>query len=289
MSNASLDDRFYRWIWKYVLNNSPIPGSNEIPELFRRRSNSMEVEETLHWNRLVLSRSSQMNARMSQIIESVKKEERCGGLIYLMFWIDGDAVDRMNLSERLIPLYIGIGERMHKKKKGIMKICEIHPSLGGWGYPNYYHIGELSRALKTGIGRHSNWAAKLFSCNQPPTLIRNVYWWGREWRSDPEYLRTARRYSIELRLLIYNACCLYGERINQISNIFPVAAAVAYGYDIDRDIPAVSRAAAKARRAEIRDLIQKGTRLGVVADALKIPKIARHVWPANVSLVPGTC
>ena len=187
MLSVKLDERFYRWIQTYVFLDSAIPGSNEVLELFLRRPNSMEVEQIPHGSRLVLSRSPQMDFRMAQLIDSIKRDERCCGLIYLMFWIDEDFTNRTSLSERLIPLYIGIAERMDKNRKGISENLRNPSFFGRWGYPNYYHIGVLSRALQTGIGRHSNWAAKLFLAKQSPTLVRPVYWWGKVWRSETDY------------------------------------------------------------------------------------------------------
>jgi len=109
--------------------------------------------------------------------------------------------------------------------------------------------------------------------------------------ANQEYLRTARRYSLCLRLPIYNACCFYGERVNQIANTFALAAIVGYTTDplgeypfdhIDSD-----RAAMKAKRDKIRELVQNGARLGLIAEALKLPKAARHIWPANVYFTPS--
>lgn len=101
--------------------------------------------------------------------------------------------------------------------------------------------------------------------------------------ANPEYLRTARRYPVGYRWLIYRACCLYGERAHQIANTFPLAAAMAYCgvYEIvrsDANYESVS-----SRCAELRELVQKGSPLAVIAKAMHVPKMVRYILPANVS------
>jgi PcfJ-like protein len=112
--------------------------------------------------------------------------------------------------------------------------------------------------------------------------------------ANPEYLKTARRYPILYRYPIYSACCLYGERANQIANTFPAAAIAAYGrlYDVYRTMAGTGRVdetVVRAKCDEIFELIQKGARLRVIAEALKLPKVTRHVQPANVSVAPWNC
>src|SRR5262245_40929772 len=100
---------------------------------------------------------------------------------------------------------------------------------------------------------------------------------------NQDYLRTARRYPVKFRQQIYVACCLGGDRINQIANTFPAAAIFAYTTAIRLRVHnsnGEERRTTEALKAEVRDLVMKGARLGVIADTLKIPKALRHAAPA---------
>jgi PcfJ-like protein len=134
------------------------------------------------------------------------------------------------------------------------------------------------RAKKLGLDRlpPKHYFALRASCRRMVnTLVRQALA-----VANQAYLETARRYPIKARLPVYSGCCLYGERFNQIADTFPLAAAIISGVIL----VGTTEAEQAAKRAEISELVQKGARLNLIADALKFPTLARHVRPANVSL-----
>jgi len=136
-------------------------------------------------NRNLLLRHPHMELFYERIIKEVRNSDRYCGIIYLMYWLDDTGKE--------IPLYVGKAERYGRNRE-ISRNLTNKEFFGRWGYPKFYHIGDLSRALqvlaKTGkpAGRHSEsagthleWASKLFKDAVKGRLRRQVYFWALPW------------------------------------------------------------------------------------------------------------
>lgn len=129
-------------------------------------------------DRNVLLRHPDMDRFYGRVITEVRHASRYCGIIYLMYWLDETGNE--------IPLYYGKAEK-YGRDGAISKNLSNKTLFGRWGYPKYYHIGELSNSLRelarTGScrGGHSNWASKLFQDASKCRLARQVYFWASPW------------------------------------------------------------------------------------------------------------
>ena len=125
-----------------------------------------------------LLRNSEMEQFYEPIITRVRDGSDYCGIVYLMYWLDESGNE--------IPLYFGIAER-YGRNGGISQNLMNKTFFGRWGYANFYHIGDLSQSLyqltSTGfsLGRHSDWALKLFKDPSRNHLRSEVYFWARPW------------------------------------------------------------------------------------------------------------
>src|SRR5262249_49647182 len=129
-------------------------------------------------DRNLLLRHPNMELFYERIITEVRDSARYCGIIYLMYSLDDTGKE--------IPLYVGKAERYGRNRE-ISRNLTNKEFFGRWGYPKFYHIGDLSRALqvlaKTGkpAGSHSEWASKLFKEVVKGQLKRQVYFWALPW------------------------------------------------------------------------------------------------------------
>ncbi len=128
-------------------------------------------------NRDRLLRNRDMDQFYGAIIAKVRDGKEYCGIIYLMYWLREGATE--------IPLYIGKAERYGRD--GLSRNLTNKSFFGRWGYPRFYHMGDLSTSLYqlalTGdpTGRHSDWALKLFKDPSQRRLARQVFFWAAPW------------------------------------------------------------------------------------------------------------
>lgn len=140
--------------------------------------------------RMVLKRSEQMDNLVISEVNKVIDDFNAGtnryeGLLYMMFWRDGD---------RVLPLYIGKSEKYGLDgKKLSANISHIEQNQGKfcrWGYNYAYHIGDLSAIVcpghpkEKGTLKYLKWADTLF-CSFPiekPQLKQQTYFWTTAWQ-----------------------------------------------------------------------------------------------------------
>jgi hypothetical protein len=129
-------------------------------------------------NRERLLRNPDMEQFYRAVIAKVCDGTDYCGIVYLMYWL--------NEAGNEIPLYVGKAER-YGRNGGISLNLTNKSFFGRWGYPSFYHIGDLSKSVHqltaTGIsvGRHSDWALKLFEDPSRRRLRRQVYFWASPW------------------------------------------------------------------------------------------------------------
>lgn len=175
----------------------------------------------------VLQRSTEMDSLLRTEGAKVVEDFRTGtglyeGIIYMMYWIaDG----------QVIPLYIGKTEKLGLS--GNLS-ANMNPSTRGtffrWGYPEAYHIGNLSAATLTGYPeakRRKNyirWAETLFESvpTLTPQLRQPAYFWATAWRSGSEgpwkELGSTPLTSLE-HLLIALAAALFPETLLNVEGV----------------------------------------------------------------------
>lgn len=121
----------------------------------------------------VLKRSARMTAHYSPLLEEIRDGAQFCGLLYLMYWLR-DA--------RIVPLYIGIAQRLGRKGKVSTNITTSPGFFGRWGSSSDYHMGDLTAALNVaGGGVKGDWADKLFLNRQTRELRRATYFGAIKW------------------------------------------------------------------------------------------------------------
>lgn len=141
--------------------------------------------------RFLLRRSAAME---NLVIREVKKvlddfqhgTEEYEGLIYMMFWHDG---------QQVIPLYIGksgkYGKRGNNLSANIVNIASNKGKFCRWGDGYAYHIGDLSAAVcpnhkpKKITPKYKQWAERLFEQfpTAQPILKQPTYFWMQAWQA----------------------------------------------------------------------------------------------------------
>jgi hypothetical protein len=142
-------------------------------------------------NRILLKRSDQMEAlvieEVSKVLADFKQKTNIyEGLIYMMYWLDG---------QQVIPLYIGKSEKYGKQgnnlSRNIQNISSNKYFFCRWGDNYAYHIGDLSAVvcpnhsiLKINL-KYKKWANRLFESYPTPypTLRRATYFWIHAWEN----------------------------------------------------------------------------------------------------------
>ena len=142
-------------------------------------------------NRILLKRSDQMEALVIEEVNKVltdfqQKTNRYEGLIYMMYWLDG---------QQVIPLYIGKSEKYGKKgnnlSSNIKNISHNKSFFCRWGDNYAYHIGDLSAVVclnhpQSKMNRkYEKWADRLFESYPTlhPTLRQATYFWIHAWEN----------------------------------------------------------------------------------------------------------
>lgn len=121
-------------------------------------------------DRRILTRSSQFETAMVELIEEGLTQEHWTGLVHLM-----------GVGERhaFTPLYVGKAERRgktHAISKNIANIRRNPDKFARWGYGLDYHLGDLSHAMfgfaayRGPTSKYRRWAQTLFAVIDPPTL-----------------------------------------------------------------------------------------------------------------------
>jgi hypothetical protein len=141
-------------------------------------------------HRIILKRSQEMETLVVNEVEKVISDFKVGsntyeGLVYLMFWKEGNGV---------VPLYIGKSEKYGRKggnlSANIENIRNNHSKFCRWGYNYDYHIGDLSAVVCEGHpenkirSKYRKWAETLFESfpTSSPDLKRQTYFWITAWK-----------------------------------------------------------------------------------------------------------
>jgi len=128
-------------------------------------------------NRRLVRHPDMENFYRSVITQVCDGAQYCG-VIYLMYWVDDAGQE--------IPLYVGKAERYGRNNE-ISKNLTNKVFFGRWGYPKFYHLGDLSGSLELLIqtgqsgGKHADWVLKLFDNPAARHLRREVYFWAEPW------------------------------------------------------------------------------------------------------------
>ena len=189
LSVGSKADLWYQWVNEMIVtaiqeeaNPDPIP-------LFAE--NGLEVQLT---DNGVLKRSAAIDTQIRQVglqcVDSTGvREDGCEGLLYMMYQLDG-AVEDVGPSD-VIPRYIGKAEAYGKKRELSSNFVEIAKnrsatrSFARWGDGNYWHIGELSMALRGEDDRKAHWVDALFESGTR-TLNEQTYLWVHAWSQNDD-------------------------------------------------------------------------------------------------------
>lgn len=135
-------------------------------------------------DRRILTRSTQFEDAMIELIEQGLTQHDWTGLVYLM-----------GIGERsaFTPLYVGKAERRgktHAVSKNIANIRRNPDKFARWGYGLDYHLGDLSHAMfgftayRGPTAKYHRWAEALFAVMDPPTLRRPVHMLLLPWFAD---------------------------------------------------------------------------------------------------------
>lgn len=141
-------------------------------------------------HRLLLTRSAQMEQRVLDQTHLVVQDYHTQsqvyeGVIYMMFWLDGDAV---------LPLYIGKSEKYGRRdgnlSANISGLATNRGKFCRWGDNYAYHIGDLSAVVCPGHPaskinhKYTRWADQLFETwpTSRPRLRHPTWFWIKAWR-----------------------------------------------------------------------------------------------------------
>jgi hypothetical protein len=175
------EDVWRSWTDRYVTTADPIP-------LFETDENlQVRHKEYGQNDRRVLKRSAEMedllrNEGRKVINDWATADNTYDGLIYLMYWLEGD---------RVVPLYIGKAGKYGRDDESLSTNLEDLRGSGTrkfarWGDAHYYHIGNLSAVVfdhdKNQKEKYERWADRLFSRDQ--TLRSETYFWTKAWSGD---------------------------------------------------------------------------------------------------------
>ena len=181
-------ERWDRWITEYTLSDIRSAESPDPIPLFE-----VDGELTVEMSQNeILRRSSAIDSHIRSqgkkcVDESGVRENGCEGLLYVMYRLSAPAE---TVSPRdFTPLYIGKAEAYGKKRALSSNFVEIAKdrnatrSFARWGDGNYWHIGELSMAIRGEDERKASWVDTLF---EPGTrqLREQTYLWVHAWDSE---------------------------------------------------------------------------------------------------------
>lgn len=169
------------WTDHYINTENPIP-------LFKTDENlTVQYKHYGQNNRRILKRSEEMEALLRQegrkvINDWSTTDDTYDGLIYLMYWLEG---------EEVVPLYVGKagkygrdGERLSANLDDLRG--NSTRKFARWGDAHYYHIGNLSAIVfdheKNQKRKYKNWAERLFE--EGRRLRQETYFWTKAWRQD---------------------------------------------------------------------------------------------------------
>ncbi|WP_266083298.1 GIY-YIG nuclease family protein [Haladaptatus caseinilyticus] len=182
-------DRWYQWVEETIIADIQEDGSPDPIPLFAE--DELEVQLTEGG---VLKRSAAIDEQIRraglQCVDSTGvREGGCEGLLYMMYQLDVpvESVDPGNV----IPRYIGKAEAYGKKRQLSSNFVEIAKSRNAtrsfarWGDGNYWHIGEISMALRGEDDRKAHWAETLFESGTR-TLKEQTYLWVHAWNEDED-------------------------------------------------------------------------------------------------------
>jgi hypothetical protein len=136
----------------------------------------------------VLCRSSRMDELVREQVALLIADWELGvydGLIYMMYWLDGDQV---------IPLYIGKTETIGRNgglSANIRSLTTDTSKFARWGDNYAYHIGDLSAVVlghdpSKYADKYLDWAERLFVCYpaESPALKRPTFFWCKAWKPE---------------------------------------------------------------------------------------------------------
>ncbi|MDS0221039.1 hypothetical protein NDI54_06725 [Haloarcula sp. S1AR25-5A] len=169
------------WTGEYVETKNPIPLFETDDDLNAHFKNYGKDD------RRILKRSEEMEALVREegrkvINDWSTSDDTYDGLIYLMYWLEGDDV---------VPLYVGKagkygrdGEALSANLKGLRG--RSTGKFARWGDGHAYHIGDLSAIIfdhdKNQKQKYQKWANQLFNENRE--LHRPTYFWAKAWQKD---------------------------------------------------------------------------------------------------------
>lgn len=175
------EDLWQGWASRYVTTERPTPLFETDDDLTVQFKNYGEND------RRVLERSEAMENRVRRegrrvIDDWETTDDTYQGLIYLMYWLEDDAV---------VPLYVGKAGKYGRDGEGLSaNLRGLRGSGTGkfarWGDGHYYHIGNLSAVVfdhdKSRRRKYERWADRLFEGSS--RLRQQTYLWARAWRYD---------------------------------------------------------------------------------------------------------
>jgi hypothetical protein len=154
------NEAFQRWLQ----NHFEASERTAIP-LFA--NNDMIVQVT--GNRVPI-RNQQMEQFYSSLICSAKDSTEVCGIIYCMYWIR---------AEQIVPLYFGKAEK-YGNNGGVSDNLTKPSFFGRWGYPKYYHMGDLGIGLRGGR-KNRKWVERLFDSSTDLRLRSETFFGAMVW------------------------------------------------------------------------------------------------------------
>jgi len=117
------------------------------------------------------------NMRMEQFYRTLISDAKAGtefcGIIYCMYWIRAD---------RILPLYVGKAEKYGSN--GCLSANLTNPRFfGRWGYPKYYHLGDLDLGLRGGK-KYRTWVERLYDSRSDLRLRSETFFGAALWTHE---------------------------------------------------------------------------------------------------------
>lgn len=168
------EEIWQEWTGCYIDTASPVP-------LFETEENlTVQYNHYGKDDRRILKRSEEMESLVREegrkvINDWETTDDSYEGLIYLMYWLEGNDV---------VPLYVGKAGKYGRDGEGLSaNLRGLRGSSTGkfarWGDGHYYHIGNLSAIVfdhdKNQKQKYEKWADQLFE--EGRQLRQQTYFW----------------------------------------------------------------------------------------------------------------
>jgi len=168
---------FFKQTWNAFVQQYGIGQECDVP-IFETDSGGLSIQTKRSGNRWLLKQHKKMDElfrnKISELEDQINNSD-CRGLIYIAYEKNSDGI---------VPVYIGIAEKVGKKRELSSPLRRKNGPYSRWGHDKNGHIGALSDAFfsKNIDHAYAAWIDRLFSQSaKDPTLKQPLYVWVESW------------------------------------------------------------------------------------------------------------